>query len=199
MSNDLQATGGMGSAGIATPGPAAEPSEHSAALTVREASFTSEALADVCGPVGDPDALAPHEMRAWLAFLRAHAGVSRRLEADLLAAGGLPLAEYDVLVQLAAADERRLRMHELASRVLLSRAGITRLIDRLVADGLVERAKCGGDARGSYAVLTEAGLDRLRAAAPGHLEAVRRYFLEAFSEPELHTLAGLLERLPPAS
>jgi DNA-binding MarR family transcriptional regulator len=134
------------------------------------------------------------EFRAWTAFLRAHARVTRRLEADLMSVSNLPLAEYDVLVQLATAEGRQLRMHELADRVILSRAGITRLVDRLVADGLVERAKCGLDARGSYAVLTAAGLARLRAASPGHLASVRRDFLDAFSRSELERLAELLER-----
>lgn len=159
------------------------------------AAEADEALDAACKTaVGGDDALGPLEMRAWTSFLRAHARIVRRLEADLIAANDLPLAEYDVLVQLAAAPERRLRMHELANRVVLSRAGVTRLVDRLVADGFVERAKCGADARGSYAVLTTAGLERLRAAAPGHLASVKRYFVDRFDDAELDTLADLLER-----
>ena len=114
-----------------------------------------------------------------------------------MARSDLPLAEYDVLVQLALADGRRLRMNELADRVLLSRAGITRLVDRLTADALVSRVKCASDARGYFAVLTAGGLARLEAATPGHLAAVRRYFLESFTESELETLAELLERSRP--
>lgn len=136
------------------------------------------------------------ENRAWAAFLRSHARVTRRLEADLVAASHLPLAEYDVLTQLAAAEHGRLRMHELADRVLLSRAGLTRLIDRLVDDGLVERAKCGGDGRGSFAVLTENGRAHFRAAAPAHMVSVKRHFLDAYSPDELEQLADLLERAP---
>ncbi len=142
-------------------------------------------------------ALEPVESRAWRAFLTRHAVVARCLEADLLVNSALPLAEYDVLFQLAMADGRRLRMNELADRVLLSRAGITRLIDRLTADGLVGRVRCASDARGYFAVLTAAGASRLAEATPGHLAAVRRYFLESFTAPELETLAELLERSRP--
>ena len=86
----------------------------------------------------------------------------RRLERDLLAEAELPLGWYDVLLQLAEAPERRLRMAELADRVLLSRSGLTRLVDRLAAEGLVTREPFPDDARGPYTVLTDAGLDRLR-------------------------------------
>ncbi|MGA3058328.1 MAG: MarR family transcriptional regulator [Candidatus Limnocylindrales bacterium] len=138
--------------------------------------------------------LDPVESRAWRAFLLTHARVARRLEADLIARNDLPLAEFDVLFQLAHADGGRLRMNELADRVLLSRAGITRLVDRLVADGLVGRVRCASDARGFYAVLTDSGMDRLEAAAPGHRESIRRFFLERFDRSELELLARLLER-----
>ncbi len=150
-------------------------------------------------PVADR-ALAPGnelddlEHSAWRAFLRTHARVARRLEADLMATQGLPLAEFDVLFQLALAPGHRRRMNELADRVLLSRAGITRLVDRLVADGLVGRLKCMSDARGAYAVLTEEGRKRLDAARPGHMATVRRTFLDSYSRAELAVLAELLSR-----
>ena len=89
-------------------------------------------------------------------------------------------------------------MNELAERVLLSRAGITRLVDRLVVDGLVGRVRCELDARGFYAVLTDEGTARLQEAIPGHIESVRSYFLERFNRSELEQLAGLLERALPA-
>ena len=88
-------------------------------------------------------------------------------------------------------------MNELADRVLLSRAGITRLVDRLVAEGLVGRLKCASDGRGAYAVLTDKGRARLEEARPGHLAAVKRNFLEGMSRSELATLAGLMEREVP--
>jgi len=142
-------------------------------------------------------ALDPVELRAWHAFLTRHARVARRLESDLIARSDLPLAEYDVLFQLALAEGQRLRMNELADRVLLSRAGITRLVDRLTADGLVSRLKCASDARGYFAVITSGGMERLVDATPGHLAAVRRFFLESFTGSELETLAELLERSQP--
>src|SRR3954465_6381233 len=94
----------------------------------------------------------------WRTFLQAHARVTRRLDDELQAAHGLSLAEYDALLQLARSPGRRLRMNLLADRVLLSRSGITRLVDRLVTDGSVERATCSTDARGAEAVLTRHGL-----------------------------------------
>jgi DNA-binding MarR family transcriptional regulator len=116
---------------------------------------------------------------AWRTFLHAHARLTRRLDEELREAHGLSLAEYDALVQLASTHGRRLRMSVLADRVLLSRSGITRLVDRLVADGMVERTACTTDARGAEALLTRTGLDRLRAASETHLDGVRRYFIEA--------------------
>lgn len=134
------------------------------------------------------------ELRAWRAFLVSHAIIRRNLETELLERSGLPLAEYDVLIQLALSDGRRLRMHELADRVLLSRGGLTRLVDRLVGEGLVERAKCGLDARGAYAVLTETGMDRVQSASPCHLDGVKRFFTDHFDADEQERLAVLLER-----
>jgi DNA-binding MarR family transcriptional regulator len=134
------------------------------------------------------------ESRAWRSFLIAHARVARRLEADLVARSHLPLAEFDVLMQLSLAEGQRLRMNELADRVVLSRAGITRLVDRLVAVGSVARTKCASDARGAYATLTDPGRARLDQARPGHFEAVRRYFIQSFTKPELEALADLLDR-----
>jgi len=166
----------------------------------RPSAVHSPAVRGDCGPEPCSDPIAPGpeldelEHAVWRAFLRSHAFVARRLESDLLANSDLPLAEFDVLFQLALAHGHRLRMNELADRVLLSRAGITRLVDRLVADGLVARIKCTSDARGAYAVLTEHGRDRFEAARPGHMAGVRRYFLDSFSRPELAMLAELLAR-----
>src|SRR5687767_3327298 len=100
-------------------------------------------------------ALSSAELTAWRTFLRAHAQVTRRLEADLVAEHDLSLPTYDVLVQLSEAPDRRLRMTELAERVLLSRSGLTRLVDRLEREGLVHRQACPSDARGTHAVLTD--------------------------------------------
>ena len=134
-------------------------------------------------------------MASWRAFLQAHARLTRRLDDELRAAHGLSLGEYDALVQLAAAPSRRLRMSVLADRVLLSRSGITRLVDRLVADGMVERSTCVTDARGAEAALTRAGLDRLRGASATHLDGVRRYFLEAIDSADQHAIERGLGRV----
>jgi DNA-binding MarR family transcriptional regulator len=133
----------------------------------------------------------------WRSFLRAHATVMRELERELVAGAAMPLGWYDVLLQLAEAPQRRLRMAELADLVLLSRSGLTRLIDRLQAEGLVRREPSPGDARGTFTVLTRDGLVRLRAAAPVHLAGVREHWLGHFSDDELRELGGLLARLAP--
>jgi DNA-binding MarR family transcriptional regulator len=130
----------------------------------------------------------------WRSFLRAHANVLRELEREL-ADAGLPLGWYDVLLQLAEAPGRRLRMADLADRVLLSRSGLTRLVDRLQAEGLVDRAPSPDDARGTYTVQTAQGLARLRDAVPVHLGGVQRHWLSRFSDDELRTLKDLLGRL----
>jgi DNA-binding MarR family transcriptional regulator len=132
---------------------------------------------------------------AWRAFLHAHARVTRRLDEELQAAHGLSLAEYDALLQIAHAPGRRVRMNVLAERVILSRSGITRLVDRLEAAGSVERMACTTDARGQEAVLTPLGLERLRSAATTHLDGVRRYFLTRLDDGELAGLEASLGRV----
>lgn len=139
--------------------------------------------------------LSPEELATWKAFLRAHAHVVRALEQGLVEAHALPLAHYDVLVQLAEAPGRELRMTELADRVLLSRSGLTRLVDRLEREGLVERRACASDARGTLAALTEAGRDRLRDAWPTHLADVVERVISRYTPEELATLGDLLGRL----
>ncbi len=126
----------------------------------------------------EPVRLDDPRLRAWRAFLSAHAAVMRELEAQLVSERGMTLAEYDALVQLAGASGAHLRMSDLAERVLLSRSGLTRLVDRLVAQGLVRREQCGSDARGLYAALTPDGVRRLREAMPVHLRGIRQLFLD---------------------
>ena len=157
----------------------------------------TETTARPRGGAGVAEAPAPDDprLRAWIAFLQAHAAVTRRLEAELHAERGLSLADYDALVQLAIADEQRLRMGELAERVVLSRSGVSRLVDRLEADGLVVRRACPTDARGSWAELTPAGLDRLRDAAPVHLRGVDAHFLAPIPEGDREALVRALEAI----
>lgn len=144
------------------------------------------------GPMTAPTTRDPR-LAVWSTFLRAHARVVRELERELQAEQDLALTDYDVLVQLAGADDRRLRMSELADRLLLSRSGATRLVDRLVADGLVERVTCEADRRGQWAALTDAGLARLRRASPTHLRGVAAHFLDRLSADDLAALERMLD------
>jgi DNA-binding MarR family transcriptional regulator len=139
--------------------------------------------------------LSPKELRAWGGFLRAHATLIRELDAELEAEHGLSLTSYDVLVQLELAPDRRLRMRDLADAVLLSRSGLTRLVDRLVREGLIERQTCSADARGSFAVLTERGLRALHAARPTHLAGVHRLFIGRVEDDELARLGDVWDRV----
>lgn len=143
-------------------------------------------------------ALSPAQLAAWQAFLKAHAVITRALERQLLETHHMLLAEYDVLVQLSQADGGALRMSQLADRVLLSRSGVTRLVERLERNGLVERVDCSSDARGSYAVLTKVGRQRLREAAPAHLESVRSLFADPLTEEQVEGLRQALELLDAA-
>ncbi len=137
----------------------------------------------------------PEELSSWRSFLRAHAYLSRVLEAELLADQQLSLASYDVLVQLAEAPGRRLRMTELAAAVLLSRSGVTRLVDRLEKAGLVARCRVAADGRGVAAELTPAGLNRLRNAAPTHLAGVVRHFVDRLDRDDLAAMERISRRL----
>lgn len=134
--------------------------------------------------------LTPRDPRLapWRAFVRAQAHVSRRLDEDLRTEHGLSLQEYVALLFLVEAPERRLRMGRLAEAMALSKSGATRLIDRLVDDGLVARVTCSSDLRGAEAQLTTAGVDRLRTAAPTHLRGIAEYFLSAIDEMDLSTI-----------
>ena len=146
-------------------------------------------------PATDARPLTERELGAWRGLLRAHAMLVKRLDAELETAHGLALTSYEVLLYLSHADGRRMRMCDVADSVLLSRSGLTRMIDRLERDGLVERVSCPDDARGSYAQLTDHGLSRLREAQATHLDGVREHFLGHFSAEELDTLAGAWERI----
>ncbi len=165
------------------------PSPSSAPSTVRSSEAPTAVPASAAVVAESPG------INAWRAFLQAHARVTRRLDEELQAAHGLSLAEYDALLQVAHAPGRRIRMNVLADRVILSRSGITRLVDRLEAAGSVERSACLSDARGQEAVLTAAGLSRLRAAAKTHLDGVQRYFLDRLDEGDLTNLEQCLGRV----
>jgi DNA-binding MarR family transcriptional regulator len=136
---------------------------------------------------------------AWRGFLLSHAAITRELDADLVARHGLTSRDYEVLLFLAQEPERRLAMSELSKRTMLTRSGVTRLVDGLCQMELVERVSCPSDARVSYAQITDAGYERLREAGQTHIEGIRAAFLRHFSEEETTTLAELLGRLPGAA
>jgi DNA-binding MarR family transcriptional regulator len=135
-------------------------------------------------------------LEAWRGYLTSHAAILRALDAELVAKHGMTTRDYEVLLYLAQADGRHLPMSALAERTMLTRSGITRLVDGLVGSGLIERHACVNDARVSYAQLTDVGYETLRNASRSHVAGVRRLFVERFSEEELKTLAELLSRLP---
>jgi DNA-binding MarR family transcriptional regulator len=143
------------------------------------------------------DRLSPAELSAWRGFLRAHAALVGELDAELQAEQGLPLTSYEVLLRLEDATGRRLRMSELADSLFLSQSGATRLVDRMAREGLLTRERCDTDGRGTYAVLTDAGLERLRLARPVHLAGVRRLFLDLLAPEERDELGALWDRLAP--
>jgi DNA-binding MarR family transcriptional regulator len=153
---------------------------------------------------GEPDSLSAGDRteaghRAWRGLLRAHACLAKRLDAALDQAHGLPLTSYEVLDRLDDSSGGRMRMCELAEQAQLSRSGLTRLVDRLEREQLIERCSCEQDARGSFACLTEAGRQRLADARVTHLAVVREQFFSRFSELELSLLADMCQRVAPCN
>ena len=139
--------------------------------------------------------LTEEELAAWRGMLRAHAELVKALDAELTREHDLPLSSYEVLLFLNDSDQGRMRMSELADSVLLSRSGLTRLVDRLERDGLLKRERCESDARGLFAEITDEGRRLFAAARVTHLDGVRRLFLDRFTRDELRTLAGLWQKL----
>jgi DNA-binding MarR family transcriptional regulator len=137
----------------------------------------------------------PTTPRAWISFLYAHATVTRALNAELVAEHGLTLNDYEVLLRLVRADDRRLRRVDLAEQVLLTASGITRLLEGLERQGFVRKAACSSDGRVVYAELTDEGYEKLRAASRTHLDGIDRLYAGHFTPEEQDTLAELLGRL----
>jgi DNA-binding MarR family transcriptional regulator len=136
---------------------------------------------------------------AWARLLRGHATITRALNAQLVADHGLTLKDYEALLHLFRAEDNRLRGVDLAEQLALTASGVTRLLDGLERESLVERRVCDSDRRVTYAVLTPAGRERLEVASQSHLGAIRSVFEQRFSEEEIGQLATLLARLPEAS
>ncbi len=132
----------------------------------------------------------------WGALLRGHAAVRRTLAAQLQAAHGLTLNDYEALLLLSRADDNCMRRVDLADGLQLTASGVTRLLDGLEGHGLVDKAVCETDARVNYAVLTKAGRAKLEKASRSHIAAVQALFEARYTSEELETLAELLSRLP---
>lgn len=133
--------------------------------------------------------------QAFVSLMRAHASATRRLNAQLSAEHGLTLSDFEVLLRLAQAPDRRMRRVDLAVEVLLTASGITRLLDGLERQGLVERASCATDRRVVYAVITDEGMEKLREAASSHFAQVEELFGSYYDGGELVELDALLARL----
>ncbi len=145
------------------------------------------------------DRLSEDEVAAWKGMLRAHRDLVVTLDAQLERDHSLPLSSYEVLMVLADSDGGRARMGEVADQLLLSRSGLTRLVDRLVRQGWVERTPCEDDARGLYAEITRSGRAKLQKARPAHLDGVRNGFLERLSDADLQALARAWRKLDGAA
>ena len=132
------------------------------------------------------------EMRAWRRLMGVRFQLLGALDRELQAAHNMSLADYEVLIRVSEAGPEGLRMTELAEQLLLSPSGLTRRLDGLVRDGLVARRSCPSDRRGSYAVLTEYGRQRLEEAAPTHVDGVRRHFIDRLTRQQVLALADAL-------
>ena len=141
------------------------------------------------------DQVVEDRLAAWSTLLRVHAALLPQLERELAATHRMPLSWYDVLLELNSAPQRRLRMSELGSRVVLSRERVSRVVDELERAGLVERERNPDDKRSVHAVLTPAGRARLRAAAPTYLAGIEKHFTGHLSDDEARTIATAFERV----
>lgn len=140
------------------------------------------------GRSGEPRWLDERQQRAWRHVIAGATHLLDRLDRELRTSHELTLADYEILVHLSEAPERRLRMSELAEAALVSRSRLTHRVDRMVAKGLVEREACETDGRGTFAVLTAEGQRTIEEAAPTHVEGVRRYVVDALAPAELDAL-----------
>jgi DNA-binding MarR family transcriptional regulator len=134
-------------------------------------------------------------LNTWRRFITAHAKLIDSINREMLEADVIPLHWYDVLIELYEAPERRLRLSELARKVVLSKSGLTRLVDKLAEAGLLARQSSPEDGRGAYAVLTDAGLAAMRKAWPLYANGIQTYFAQHMSLEEAEIMAALFERM----
>jgi DNA-binding MarR family transcriptional regulator len=140
-----------------------------------------------------------HRLAAYRAFITAHAEVITHIERDMAAEHVIPVVWYDVLIELYEAPERRLRLHELARAVVLSRSTLTRTVDRLEAAGLLRREPDPADGRGAFAVLCEEGIEAMRLAWPVYAQGIVTYFARHLSDEEAEVLTAVFERIRDAA
>jgi DNA-binding MarR family transcriptional regulator len=134
-------------------------------------------------------------VHTFVSLLRAYSHATRQLNAQLTADHGLTISDYEVLLRLSRAPDRRMRRVDLAEQVLLTASGVTRLLDGLERAGYVERGSCDSDRRVVYAVLTDEGVAKLRAASASHVAQIEVYFSSRYEDAELGELAELLSRI----
>jgi DNA-binding MarR family transcriptional regulator len=146
-------------------------------------------------PASGTPSLEGRELPAWRGLLRAHRELVSVLDEELQRTHDLPLSSYEVLLLLAESPRGRMRMGELAEGLLLSRSGLTRLVDRLERRGLVQRERCEEDARGLFARITPRGRELFEAARPDHLDGVRRHFISRLDAEDLDRLAVIWRHL----
>lgn len=137
-------------------------------------------------------------IQTWRLFLKAHSTLVETLDQELQAATGLPLTWFDVLVRIATVEEGRLPMNELADRVLLSKSGVTRLVDRMERAGLIERMACPTDRRVIWATLTEAGRKAFDEAAPIAYQGVQEHFTTFLTKAEVQAMKSGLAKIAEA-
>jgi DNA-binding MarR family transcriptional regulator len=134
-------------------------------------------------------------VESFVSLLRAYTHATRELNAQLTTDHGLTISDYEVLLRLSRAPERRMRRVDLAEQVLLTASGITRLLDGLEGHGYVARGSCDSDRRVVYAVLTDEGLEKLRRASKTHVAQIEQYFTARYDSSELGELNALLARI----
>jgi DNA-binding MarR family transcriptional regulator len=154
----------------------------------------TEPLTDGVPRTSAPRWLSAEEQRAWRAYIRLAQLLMRQLDRDLHPFG-LSMHDYEILVELSEAPQRRMRMTELADRTAQSRSRLSHQINRMEARDLVGREHCEGDKRGTFAVLTQHGADTISQVAPHHVASVRRHFIDQLGQLELSALTGAYEPL----
>jgi DNA-binding MarR family transcriptional regulator len=154
----------------------------------------TEPLTDGVSRISAPRWLSADEQRAWRAYIRLAQLLMRQLDRDLHPFG-LSMHDYEILVELSEAPQRRMRMTELADRTAQSRSRLSHQINRMEARDLVGREHCEGDKRGTFAVLTQHGAAMISQVAPHHVASVRRHFIDQLGQLELSALTGAYEPL----